>query len=70
MPVGSVPRGQSPRQLLTHRELSQTTEVQVLTGSGRVTIPDPSDILGNPVVEKTMMQLVDSWPTGMCQVPE
>ena len=46
------------------RELSQTT-VKVLTGPVRVTIPDPSDTLGFPVVKK----LVDSWPTGACQVP-
>ena len=45
---------------LTPRELSQTTEVQVPTGPGRVTIPDSSDTPGDPFVEKTMRQLVEN----------
>ena len=36
----SVPRGQSPMQLLTPREKSQTTETRLPT-TGRVTIPGP-----------------------------
>ena len=47
-------------EFLTPRELSQTTEVQVPTGTGRVKIPDPSDTLGDPVVEITMQQLMEA----------
>ena len=47
-------------ELLTPRELSQTTEEQVPTGPGRVTITDPSDTLGDPVVKKTMKQLLEA----------
>ena len=42
----SVPRGQSPMELLTPREMSQTTKTRLPTTTGRVTIPDPSDTLG------------------------
>ena len=42
-----VPRGQSPMELLTPREMSQTTETRLPTATGRVTIPDPSDTLGD-----------------------
>ena len=59
-PAGKISRGQSPMELLNPRELSQTTEVRVPTGSGKVTIPDSSEILGDPGVEKTMRQLVES----------
>ena len=54
LPAGSFPRGLLPTELQTPRELSQTTEVQVPTGPGRVAIPDPSENLGNPVRERTM----------------
>ena len=47
-------------ELLTPRDVSQTTEIQVSTGSGRVTIPDPSNTLGDPVVERTKRQLVEA----------
>ena len=60
LPAGNVPRGQSPMKLLTSRDLSQTPEVQITAVAGRVTIPDPSDILGDPVVERTMQQLVET----------
>ena len=50
IPARSIPRGQSPMELLTPREMSQTTETRLPTSTGRVTIPDPSDILGDPVV--------------------
>ena len=60
LPGQSVPRSQLPMELLTPRELSQTTEVQVSTGSIRETIPDPSDTLGDPVVEKTTKQLMEA----------
>ena len=58
LPSGSVPRGKSLMERLLPREQSQTTEVP--TGSSRVTIPDPCDTLGDPVVEKTMRQLVEA----------
>ena len=45
---------------MTLRELSQTTEVQVPIGSGRVANPNPGDILGDLVVEKTMRHLVEA----------
>ena len=41
IPARNVPRGQSPMELLTPRELSQTTDVRPPTTKGRVTIPDP-----------------------------
>ena len=46
--------------LLTPRELSQTTEVRPPTTTGRVTIPDPSDTLGDPVVEQTVRKLIET----------
>ena len=45
LPAESIPCGPTPMELLTSRELSQTTEVQVATGSDRVTLPDPSDTI-------------------------
>ena len=45
-------------ELLTPRELSLTTEVQTAAAPGIVTIPDPSDTLGDPIVEQTLRQLV------------
>ena len=39
----SIPRGQSPMELLTPREMSQTTETRLPTATGRVTIPNLSD---------------------------
>ena len=56
----SIPRGQSPMELLTPREMSQTTETRLPTATGRVTIPDPSDTLGDPVVEQTMRKLIET----------
>ena len=60
MPARSVPRGQSPMELLTPREMSQTTETRHPTTTGRVTIPDPSDTLGDPVVEQTVRKLIET----------
>ena len=60
MPARSIPRGQSPMELLTPREMSQTTETRLPATTGRVTIPDPSDTLGDPVVEQTMMKLIET----------
>ena len=56
----SIPRGQSPMELLTPREMSQTTETQPPTTTGRVTFPDPSDTLGDPVVEQTVRKLIET----------
>ena len=60
IPARSVPRGQSPMELLTPREMSQTTETRLPTATGRVTIPDPSDTLGDPVVEQTVKRLIET----------
>ena len=60
IPARSIPRGQSPMELLTPREMSQTTETRLPTAFGRVTIPDPSDTLGDPVVEQTMRKLIET----------
>ena len=43
IPARSIPRGLSPMELLTPREMSQTTETRLPTATDRVTIPDPSD---------------------------
>ena len=60
IPEKNVPRGQCRMELLTPRELSQTTEVRPPTTTGRVTIPDPSDTLGDPVVEQTVRKLIET----------
>ena len=60
IPASNVPRGKYPMELLTPRELSQTTEVRLPTTAGRVTIPDPSDTLGDPVVEQTVRKLIET----------
>ena len=43
IPTRDIPRGQSPMELLTPREMSQTVETRLPAATGRVTIPDPSD---------------------------
>ena len=60
IPARSIPRGQSPMELLTPREMSQTTETQLPTATDRVTIPDPSDTLGDPVVEQSVRKLIET----------
>ena len=60
IPTRDIPRGQSPMELLTPREISQTTETQLPAATGRVTIPDPNDTLGDPVVEQTMRKLIET----------
>ena len=60
IPARSIPRGQSPMELLTPRELSQTSETRLPATTGRVKIPDPSDTLGDPVVEQTMRKLIET----------
>ena len=47
-------------ELLTPRELSQRMEVRPPTTTGRVTIPNPSDTLGDPFVEQTVGKLLES----------
>ena len=54
------------KQLLPHvsiffcTELSQTTEARLPATIGRVTIPDPSDTLGDPVVEQTVRKMIET----------
>ena len=60
IPARSIPRGQSPMELLTPREMSQKTESRLPTATDRVTTPDPSDILGDPVVEQTLRKLIET----------
>ena len=48
IPARSIPREQSPMELLTPREMSQTTETRLPTATDRVKIPDPSDTLVTP----------------------
>ena len=60
IPARNIPRGQSTMELLTPREMSQTTETRLPTATGRVTIPDPSDTLGDPVVEQTVRKLIET----------
>ena len=61
IPARSIPSGQSPMELLTPREMNQTTETRPpITTTGPVTIPDPSDTLGDPVVEQTVRKLIET----------
>ena len=60
IPASSIPRGQSPMELLTPREMSQTTETRLPVTTGRVTILDPSVTLGDPVVEQTVRKLIET----------
>ena len=60
IPTRIIPRGQTPMERLTPRELSQTTETRLPATTGRVTIPDPSDILGDPVLEQTVRKLIET----------
>ena len=60
IPTRDIPRGQSPMELLTPRKLGQTTEVRPPDTTERVTIPDPSDTLGDPVREETVRKLVET----------
>ena len=60
IPARSVPRDQSPIELLTPREMGLTTETRPPTSTVRVSIPDPSDNLGDPVVEQTVRKLIET----------
>ena len=60
IPARSIPRGQSPMELLTPREISQTTETRLPATTGRVTIPNPSDTLRDPVVEQMVRKLIET----------
>ena len=59
IPARNDPRGQSPKELPTPRALSQMTDARPPTTTGRVTIPDPSDTLGDPVVEQSVRRLIE-----------
>ena len=41
-------------------KMSQTIETRLPAATGPVTIPDPSDTLGDPVVEQTMSKLIET----------
>ena len=60
IPTRDIPRGQSPMELLTAREMSQTIEMRLPAATGRVIILEPSDTLGDPVVEQTMRKLIET----------
>ena len=60
IPARNISRGQSPMELLTPREMSQTIETRLPTETNRVTIPDRSDTLGDPVVEQTVRKLIET----------
>ena len=60
IPTKDIPRGQSPIEILMPREMSQTTETRLPATTGRVTIADPSDTLGDPVVEQTVRKLIET----------
>ena len=60
IPTSNIPRGQFPMDLLTPRELSEMTETRIPATTGRVTIPDTSDTLGDPVVEQTVRKLIET----------
>ena len=60
IPTRNTPRGQSPMELLTPREMSQTTETRLPATTGRVIIPDASDTLGDPVVEQTVRKMIET----------
>ena len=47
-------------ELLALRELIQTTETRLPATTGRVTIPDPSDTLGDTVVEQTVRKVIET----------
>ena len=60
IPTRDIPRGQSLMELLTPREMSRKTETRLPATTGRVTIPDPSDTLSDPVVEQTVRKLTET----------
>ena len=60
IPTRNIPRGQSSMELLTPRELSQTTERRLPATTGRVTTANPSDTLGDPVVEQLEKILMET----------
>ena len=60
IPARNIPRGESPMELLTPREMSQTTETRLPTATDRVTIPDPSDTLGDSVMEQMARKLIET----------
>ena len=67
IPTTNIPRGQSPMEISTPRELSQSMETGLPATTGGVTIPNPSDTLGDPVVEKTVRKLIET--AGTRKIP-
>ena len=47
-------------ELLTPRGMSQKTETRLRAKTSRVTIPDPSDTLGDAVLEQTVRKLIET----------
>ena len=60
IPTRNIPRWQSPMEFLTPRDLNQTRETRLPATTGRVTISDASDTLGDPVVEQTARKLIEA----------
>ena len=65
--LGHDNRGERPTEVLLMAAygdrgvlMSQTTETRLPTTTGRVTIPDPSDTLVDPVVEQTVRKLIET----------
>ena len=65
LPERDVRNRKSLMELLTLRELIEATKMRVSSGSERLTFPDASDTLGDPVVKSTIAQLIkqllESW---------
>ena len=49
IPTRNIPRWQSPMEFLTPRDLNQTRETRLPATTGRVTISDASDTLGEVI---------------------
>ena len=60
MPARDIPRRQSPMELITPPERSQTTDEKIWTADRIVTFSDPSDTLGDRVVEQTVQKLIET----------
>ena len=60
IPTRDITHGQPPMELLTPREMSQTTETGLTATTGRMTVLDPRDTLGDPVVEQTVRNMIET----------
>ena len=60
IPTRNNPHRQSPMEVLTPRDLSQMTETRLPATTGRLTMPDPSDTLVDPVEEQTVRKLIET----------